>query len=106
MIPDLFLISLDAPPLSVRLPPNFPDGAETPRFLYGDHVKWKPLSNTDQIDIGVVIGRVYLFAHHRNQWAWKYLVFLDCDSYSRHFCAADAAWEQDLEPLDEENSYE
>jgi len=97
---NLPLISLDELPPSVRLPTDFPDGTAIPKFLYGDRVKWKPLSDTDHIDTGVIIGRVYLFAHHRNQWAWKYLVFLDSDSYSRHFCAADAAWEQDLEPLD------
>ncbi len=106
MIPDLFLISLDAPPLSVHLPPNFPEGTEMPCFMCGDHLKWKPLSDIDNIDTGIVIGRCYLFAHHRNQWAWKYLIFLDPDSYSRRFCTADTAWEEDLEPLDEENSYE
>ena len=100
VISDLSLVSLDAPPLSVCLPPNFPTDTETPYFLYGDRVKWKPLSEADNIDTGVVIGRCYLFAHHRNQWAWKYLIFLDPDSYSRRFCTADTAWEEDLEPLD------
>jgi hypothetical protein len=85
---------------SVSLPPNFPESAQTPKFLYGDRVKWKPLSETDNTDTGVIIGRFYAFAHHRHQWSWKYLIFLDTDSYSRCFCSADAAWEQDLEPLD------
>jgi len=84
----------------VSLPANFPNSAETPYFLYGDHIKWKPLSNTSPIETGVIIGRFYAFAHHQNQWAWKYLVFLDCASYSYHFCTADTAWEEDIEPLD------
>jgi hypothetical protein len=97
---NLPLISLDALPPSVRLPADFPDGTAMPKFLYGDRVQWKPLSNLDQIDIGIIIGRFYAFAHHRHQWAWKYLIFLDPDSYSRSFCTADTAWEEDLEPLD------
>lgn len=100
VIPDLPLVSLDAPPPSVGLPPSFPDGTETPYFVCGDHVKWKPLSDRDNTDTGVIIGRFYAFAHHHHQWSWKYLVFLDTDSYSRCFCTADTAWEQDLEPLD------
>lgn len=99
---NLPLISLDEPPPFVRLPADFPDGAETPRFLYGDHLKWKPLSDTDNTDTGVIIGRFYAFAHHRNQWTWKYLIFLDPNAYSRRFCTADTAWEEDLEPIDEE----
>jgi hypothetical protein len=94
---DLFFISLDAPPLSVRLPTDFPDGAAMPKFLYGDRVRWKRLVETDPIDTGVILGRVYLFAHHRHLWAWKYLILLDPNSYSRRFCTADGAWEQDLE---------
>jgi hypothetical protein len=97
---NLPLISIDEPPPSVRLPNNFPNGVATPKLLDGVRVKWKSLSDTAQIDTGVVIGRCYLFAHHQNEWAWKYLVFLHWDSYSRRFCTADAAWEQDLEPLD------
>ncbi|MGQ4648118.1 hypothetical protein [Lyngbya aestuarii] len=101
---NLPLISLDELPPSVRLPADFPDGAAMPKFLYGDRVEWKSLSDTDNIDTGVIIGRFYLFAHHQNQWAWKYLIFLDSDSYSRRFCSADTAWEQDLTPLEERNS--
>ena len=100
MIPNLSLISLDAPPPSVCLPPNFPDDAETPCFLLGDRVRWKPLlEETSEADTGVIIGRFYAFAHHQKQWAWKYLIFLDLASYSYSFCTADTAWEEDLEPL-------
>ncbi|WP_339380346.1 hypothetical protein [Coleofasciculus sp. FACHB-SPT9] len=99
MIPDLPLIGLDAPPPSVRLPPNFPDSAQIPRFLYGDRLQWKPLSDTDETDRGIVIGRFYTFAPHRYQWAWKYLILIDPESPGAQFCVADTCWEEHLEPL-------
>ncbi|MEP0767658.1 hypothetical protein [Coleofasciculus sp. FACHB-SPT36] len=104
MIPDLPLIGLDAPPPLVSLPANFPDSAQIPRFLYGDRVRWKPVSDIDKTDKGSVIGRFYAFAPHQNQWAWKYLIFLDPVSYSAAFCTADTAWEEDLEPIDGDES--
>ncbi|WP_199329083.1 hypothetical protein [Coleofasciculus sp. FACHB-1120] len=99
VIPDLPLIGLDAPPPSVRLPPNFPDSAQIPRFLYGDRLQWKPLSDTDETDRGIVIGRFYTFAPHRYQWEWKYLILLAPESPSAQFCVADTCWEEHLEPL-------
>lgn len=83
----------------VSLPENFPDSAETPKFLYGDRIQWKPLSDTDETDRGIVIGRFYAFAPHRCQWAWKYLIFLTPESPSAQFCVADTCWEEHLEPL-------
>ena len=100
MIPNLSLNRLDAPPALIHLPPNFPDDTETPRLLYGDRVRWKPLfEETSDADTGVIIGRFYAFAHHQKQWAWKYLIFLEPGSYSYCFCTADTAWEEDLESL-------
>jgi hypothetical protein len=83
----------------VSLPADFPDSAETPKFLYGDRLRWKPLSDTDETDRGIVIGRFYAFAPHRCQWAWKYLIFLAPESPSAQFCVADNCWEEHLEPL-------
>ncbi|HEY9650630.1 MAG TPA: hypothetical protein V6C95_08200 [Coleofasciculaceae cyanobacterium] len=83
----------------VSLPANFPDSAETPKFLYGDRIQWKPLSDTGETDRGIVIGRFYAFAPHRYQWAWKYLIFLTPESTSTQFCVADTCWEEHLEPL-------
>jgi hypothetical protein len=83
----------------ISLPANFPDSAETPKFLYGDRLRWKPLSDTDETDRGIVIGRFYAFASHRCQWAWKYLIFLAPESPSAQFCVADTCWEEHLEPL-------
>jgi hypothetical protein len=83
----------------VSLPANFPDSAETPKFLYGDRIQWKPLSDTDETDRGIIIGRFYAFAPHRCQWGWKYLIFLAPESPSAQFCVADTCWEEHLEPL-------
>nr|MBW4577750.1 hypothetical protein [Aphanothece sp. CMT-3BRIN-NPC111] len=84
---------------SLSLPPHFPDSAQTPTFLYGDRVQWKPLSDTDETDRGIVIGRFYAFAPHHCQWAWKYLILLAPSSPSAQFCVADTCWEEHLEPL-------
>lgn len=84
---------------SFSLPPNFPDSAQTPTFLYGDLLRWKPLSDTDETDRGIVIGRFYAFAPHRSQWAWKYLIFIAPESPSAQFCVTDTCWEEHLEPL-------
>jgi len=83
----------------VSLPANFPDSAETPKFLYGDRLRWKPLSDTDETDRGIAIGRFYAFAPHHCQWAWKYLILLAPSSPSAQFCVADTCWEEHLEPL-------
>jgi hypothetical protein len=83
----------------VSLPANFPDSTETPKFLYGDRLQWKPLSDTDETDRGIAIGRFYAFAPHRCQWAWKYLILLAPESPSAQFCVADTCWEEHLEPL-------
>jgi hypothetical protein len=85
--------------LGVNLPANFPDSAETPKFLYGDRIQWKALSDTDETDRGIVIGRFYAFVPHRCQWAWKYLIFLAPESPSAQFCVVDTCWEEHLEPL-------
>lgn len=89
---------------SISLPDEFPDGATTPLFLYGDRVRWQPLSKEDETDTGVVIGRFYVYASARCQWAWKYLIWLDFESCSAQFCAADTAWEEHLEPFIQEEA--
>lgn len=80
----------------ISLPANFPDNAETPKFLYGDRLQWKPLFDTNETDRGVVIGRFYAFAPHRCQWGWKYLILLAPESPSAQFCVADTCWEEHL----------
>jgi hypothetical protein len=94
-------INLEFPPLSVDLPSNFPNDAATPRFLYGDKLRWIPINgNTDW---GTVIGRFYSFASYRCSWCWCYLIWLDKNSPSSVWAIADIAWEEDLEPVEEES---
>jgi hypothetical protein len=94
----LNLIHLPFPPSSVDLPANFPD-VQTPRFLYGDKLRWIP--DGDKTDWGIAIGRFYGFAPHLCAWTWCYLIWLNKLSPSAAWTAADTAWENDLEPLEE-----
>jgi hypothetical protein len=94
------LINLKYPDASIELPANFSDVAKTPRFLYGDRLRW--LSNESDTDWGIVIGRFYSFASHRCAWSWCYLIWLSKDCPSAAWTSADIAWEEDLEPMSEE----
>lgn len=74
-------------------------------FQCGDYLRWKPLEASVEPDFGVVIGHFYLPAPHRGlQWSWKYLILLDKDSPSAAWVAADTAWENDLEPTEQEEA--
>jgi hypothetical protein len=86
------------PSPSIDLPTNFPN-VQSPRFLYGDKLRWIP--DGDKTDWGVAIGRFYGFAPHLCAWTWCYLIKLDPLSPSAAWTAADTAWENDLEPLEE-----
>ncbi|MBD2517681.1 hypothetical protein H6G93_22420 [Nostoc sp. FACHB-973] len=83
---------------SVDLPDDFANTAKTPRFLYGDKLRWIG-SDTDW---GTAIGRFYSFAPHLCCWTWCYLIWLSKDSLSAAWISADIAWEEDLEPLEAE----
>lgn len=85
----------EIPSPSMDLPDNFPDSV-TPRYEEGDRVRWRNLGN--MTDWGIAIGRFYAYAQHRCQWAICYLIELDRNSPSAAWCAADTAWEEDLEP--------
>jgi hypothetical protein len=98
-IADSLHIDLEGFTLHTKLPEDFPDNAAIPRFIYGDRLKWRPLSEEDETDTGIVIGRFYAYAANRHQWTWKYLIWLDPESYSTQFCIADTAWEHHLEPV-------
>ena len=87
---------------SVDLPNDFPNTAKTPRFLYGDKLRWLG-SDTDW---GIVIGRFYCFAPHLYCWTWCYLIWLSKDSPSNPWTSADIAWEEDLESLSGEPVYD
>ena len=94
---------------SCDLPTDFcdkPEGhtlrerAKTPRFLYGDKLRW--LNSGNNPEWGTVIGRFYSFAPHLYDWTWCYLIWLSKDSPSRAWISTDIAWEEDLEPCEEE----
>ena len=86
-------------PLASDLPAAFPQG-EAPRFHYGDRLRWIPHGNAT--DWGLVIGQFYSYAPHSRRWQWCYLIWIDPASPSAAWVRADIAWEDDLEPLDEE----
>ena len=94
------LNKLHLPRPLIGLPSNFPD-VKRPRFLYGDHLRWKTDGNLT--DWGIAIGRFYSFAPHRCCWQWCYLIWLDADSPSSAWVRTDIAWEDDLEPLETES---
>jgi hypothetical protein len=95
------LVHLAFPPPSLDLPANFPD-VQTPRYLYGDKLRW--ICDSEKTDWGVVIGRFYSFAPHHCTWTWCYLIWLDKLSPSATRVVADIAIENDLEPIDGEKT--
>jgi len=95
------LVHLAVPPPFLDLPANFPN-VQTPRYLYGDKLRW--ISDDDKADWGIAIGRFYSLAPHQCAWTWCYLIWLDKNSPSATRVVADIAWEHDLEPVDEEKT--
>jgi hypothetical protein len=93
------LLHPTVPPSSTELPANFPN-VQTPRYLYGDKLRW--ICNDDKADWGIAIGRFYSFAPHHCAWMWCYLIWLDKLSPSANRIVADIAWENDLEPVAQE----
>ncbi len=92
------LVHQSFPPSSIDLPANFPN-VQSPRYLYGNKLRWIP--DGDKTDWGIAIGRFYGFAPHLCAWTWCYLIKLDPLSPSAAWTATDIAWEDDLEPLEE-----
>jgi hypothetical protein len=95
------LVHLKFPSPSIELPANF-SNVQTPRFLYSDKLRW--ISVNGDSDFGTVIGRFYSFAPHSCEWQWSYLIWLDKNSLSSVWIIADTAFEEDLEPVEEEES--
>ena len=82
---------------SVNLPDDFPNKALPPQFLYGD--KLRLVSPSSEKESGVVIGRFYNYASHRCCWMWHYILWLDPYSCSATWLVATTAWEEDLQPI-------
>ncbi len=91
---------LEIPLSSCDLPTDFRAIAKTPCFLYGDKLRW--LNSGNNAEWGTVIGRFYSFAPHLYDWTWCYLIWLSKDSTSKAWISTDIAWEEDLEPCQEE----
>lgn len=95
------------PAIDFQLPPfaKLPTYRSVPLFWLGEMASWKRLPDNVKADFGVVIGRFYLPAAHRGfQWGWKYLILLDKNSPSAAWTVADSAWEEDLQPLFQEEA--
>jgi hypothetical protein len=86
-------------PQKKQLPPHFPAVA-TPRYPDGSCLRWIP--SDGGVDWGMAIGRFYAYAPHLYRWSWKYIILLDSDAPSAAWIVADTAWEDDLEPLPQE----
>jgi hypothetical protein len=86
---------------SLALPANFPN-VGTPHYMYGDKLRW--ICEDDKTDWGIAIGRFYSFAPHRGAWTWCYLIWLDQLSPSANRVVADIAWEDELEPVEQEKT--
>lgn len=101
IISDLPPTELEALQNPTALPEDFPHQTTAPLCGYGDAVRWIPLSDENETNTGIVIGRFYVYAQHRAQWAWKYLILLTGSSPP---VVADTAWEEDIEPVVEEQA--
>lgn len=89
------------PSRGVTLPPDFAN-TNTPLYVVGDRLRWRLIEEVEETDWGTVVGCFALPCPHRNnEWAWKYHILLDSRSPSAEWCAIDEAWEEDLEPLEE-----
>ncbi len=93
-------------PECTDLPANFPTTASSPRFIYGDYLRMCPVPIDGQTEIetdtGRCIGRYYAYAPHHCQWMWKYVIWLDKDSLSAAWCVATTTWEDELQPVTQE----
>ncbi|MGF1496971.1 MAG: hypothetical protein ACFB8W_09140 [Elainellaceae cyanobacterium] len=79
----------------MRLPADFPQQIAPPKFRDGHRIHWLPITN-EEIECGTIIGHAFAYAHHRRQWTWQYLVWLDAPHRGT---LTDTAWEDDLELL-------
>ncbi len=95
---------LSQPPEGISLPSAFPSEVQLSDFLIGDRVRWKFLDDTPDTDWGRVVGKYYAFASHKSDWQWRYIIWLDDDSPSKEWLVLELAWENDLEPLENEGN--
>ena len=104
VIANITPLILSQPPEGISLPSAFPLEVQPSSFLIGDRVRWKFLDDTPDTDWGCVVGKYYAFASHKFDWRWRYIIWLDDDSPSKEWLVLELAWEDDLEPLENEGN--
>jgi len=104
VIANITPLILSQPPEGIFLPSAFPHEVQPSSFLIGDRVRWKFLDDTPDTDWGCVVGKYYAFASHKFDWRWRYIIWLDDDSPSKEWLVLELAWEDDLEPLENEGN--
>ena len=104
VIANITQLILSQPPEGISLPSAFPHEVQPSYFLIGDRVRWKFLDDTPDTDWGCVVGKYYAFASHKFDWRWRYIIWLDDDSPSKEWLVLELAWEDDLEPLENEGN--
>ncbi len=80
----------------IVLPVGFPQVSFLPRFQLGDRVRFVPIPAED---FGIITGLQFAPAEHLQDWAWRYVVWLDDQSPSRAWTCSDLAREDDLQLL-------
>lgn len=81
----------------VVLPESLPRIIPQPKFQLGEPVRWQALAEPD---FGRVIGILYTHEATHQVTGLHYLVLLDEQSPSHHFCVHDFAFEEDLERVE------
>ncbi len=81
---------------NLLLPDTFPSRLSSPKFKIGDRVRFVPMPAED---FGIITGLQFAPAEHLQDWAWRYVVWLDDQSPSRQWTCSDFAWEDDLQLL-------
>src|SRR5919199_621374 len=96
---EVLLQEIQAP--SKELPIHFKESA-IPCYKDGESLRWIPAKGG--VDWGIAIGRFYAYAPHLCRWTWKYIILLDSHSPSAAWVIVDTAWQEDLEPLEQEGA--
>ncbi len=90
------ILIAQTPSQASTLPQAFPQRLQAPKFNIGDRVRFVPMPAED---FGIITGLQFTPAEHLQDWAWRYVVWLDNQSPSHQWTPSDLAWEDDLQLL-------
>jgi hypothetical protein len=90
------ILIAQTPSQASTLPQAFPQQVQLPKFSIGNRVRFVPIPAEDY---GTIVGIQFTPTEHLQDWAWRYLVWLDDQSPSRQWTCSDLAWEDDLQLL-------